>query len=100
MLLHILVVRNYGGKLPMSIKYQNLHAFKKGVILLCQSILETRRISHLFSSGLFTIPLKSSVGKIDTVAMPLIYFNYRRTHIKIFYIIVEFFNEMMSQFQN
>ena len=49
--------RNYGGKSPVSIKYQNLHSFKEGVILLCQSILETRRISHLHGSALFTIPL-------------------------------------------
>ena len=100
MVLHTLVVRNYGGKLPMSIKYENLHSFKEKVILLCQSILETRRISHLFSSALFTIPLKSSVGKIDIVAMPLISFNYTRTHIKISYVIVEFIIEMMSQFQD
>ena len=33
---------------------------KKGVILLCQIILETKRISHLHGSDLFTIPLISS----------------------------------------
>ena len=49
--------RNYGGKSPVSIKYQNLHSFKKGVILLFQSIFETRQISHLLGSALFTIPL-------------------------------------------
>ena len=43
----------------MSIKYENLHSFKEGMILLCQSILETRRISHLHGSPLFTIPLKT-----------------------------------------
>ena len=42
---------NYGGKPPVSIKYENLHSFKKWVILLCQSILETRRISHLHGSA-------------------------------------------------
>ena len=42
--------RNYGGKLPVSIKYQNLHSFKEGLILSCQSILETRRITHLHGS--------------------------------------------------
>ena len=52
-----IVRRNYGGKSPVSIKYQNLHSFKEGVILLCQSILETRRITHLHGSALFTIPL-------------------------------------------
>ena len=54
---HRLVRRNYGAKLPVSIKYQNLHSFKEGMIHLCQSILETRRISHLHSSAPFTIPL-------------------------------------------
>ena len=49
--------RNYGGKLPVSIKYQNLHSFKEGLILLCQSILETRRITHLHGSAHITIPL-------------------------------------------
>ena len=50
--------RNYDGKWPpMSIKYQNLHSFKEGLILLCQSILETRRTTHLHGSAHFTIPL-------------------------------------------
>ena len=52
-----LVRRNYGGKLPVSIEYQNFHSFKEGFILLCQSILETRRITHLLGSAHFTIPL-------------------------------------------
>ena len=42
MVRHKLVRRNYGGKRPVSIKYQNLHSFKEGMILLCQSILEKR----------------------------------------------------------
>ena len=41
----------------MSIKYENLHSFKEVVIILCQSILETRRISHLLGSTHLTIPL-------------------------------------------
>ena len=49
--------RNYGGKSPVSIKYQNPYSFKEEVILLYQSILETRRITHLHDSALFTIPL-------------------------------------------
>ena len=44
MALHKRVRRDYGGKLSVSIKYQNLHFFKEGMILLCQSILEMRRI--------------------------------------------------------
>ena len=50
--------RNYGGNSPVSIKYQNLHTFKEGLILLCQSILETRRITHLHGSAHFAIPLR------------------------------------------
>ena len=49
--------RNYGGKSLMSIKYQNLHSFKEGLILLCQSILETRGMTHLHGSVHFAIPL-------------------------------------------
>ena len=41
---------------PVSIKYENLHSFKEGLILLRQSILETRRISHLHGSAHFIIP--------------------------------------------
>ena len=48
---------NHGGKWPVSIKYQNLHSFKEGLILLCQCILETRRIAHLHGSAHFTTPL-------------------------------------------
>ena len=45
----------------MSIKYLNLHSFKEGLILLFQSILETRRITHLRGSAHFTIPLRNSL---------------------------------------
>ena len=55
--LHKLERRNYGGKFLVNMKYQNLHSFIEGVILLCQSILEMRRISHLHGSALFTTPL-------------------------------------------
>ena len=54
MALRKLVRRNYGGKSPVSIKYQNLHSFKEEVIFLCWSILEKRRISHLHGLALFT----------------------------------------------
>ena len=57
MALLILVRRNYGRKLLLSIKYQNLHSFKEGVIFLHQSILKTTQTSHLHGSALFTIPL-------------------------------------------
>ena len=30
---------NYDGRSPVSVKYGNVHSFKEGVILLCQSIL-------------------------------------------------------------
>ena len=58
MALHKFEKRNYGGNLPVSIKYQNLHTFKEGLIHLCQSIRETRRITHLHGSVHFTIPLR------------------------------------------
>ena len=61
MALHKLERRNYGRKWPVSIKYQNLHFFKEGLILLCQSILEMRRVTHLYGSGHFTIPLKVTI---------------------------------------
>ena len=51
--------RNYGRKWPVSIKYQNLHSFKEGLILLCQSILEKRRITLLHGSTHFTILLSA-----------------------------------------
>ena len=57
MALRKFVRSNYGGKSLVSIKHENLHSFKEGVILLCQNILETIRISHLHGSALFTIPL-------------------------------------------
>ena len=57
MALRKLESKNYGGKWPAIIRYQNLHSFNKGLILLCQSILETRRITHLHGSAHFTIPL-------------------------------------------
>ena len=57
MTLRTLVRINYGGKLPISIKCHNLHSFKEGVIVLCQSIIGARGISLLYDSLLFTVPL-------------------------------------------
>ena len=42
-------------KSPGSIRCHDLHSLKEGVILLCQSIYETRQISYLHGSALFTI---------------------------------------------
>ena len=56
---------NYGGKWPVSIKYQNLHSFKERLILLCQNILETRKIAHLHASAHFTIPLSLKLTDIS-----------------------------------
>ena len=42
---------------------EGVHTFKERVILLCQSILETRRISHLPGSAHFTIPLNLNPTK-------------------------------------
>ena len=64
MVLRKLERRNYGRKLPVSIKYQSLHSFKKGLILLCQSILEMRRIIHLHGSAHFTLPLSKGMSNI------------------------------------
>ena len=55
--------RNYGGRWWVSIKYQNLHFSKEGLILLCQNILETRRKTHLHGSAHFTIPLINLLQK-------------------------------------
>ena len=52
-MLLILVRRNYGRNSLVSVKYQNLHSFKEGWILLCQSILEMGRVTHLHGSALF-----------------------------------------------
>ena len=51
--------RNYGRKWLVSVKYQNLHSFKEGLILLCQSILEKRKITYLHGSAHFTISLRN-----------------------------------------
>ena len=61
MALRKFVRRIYGGISPLSIKYQNLHSFKEGAILLCQSISETRAVSQLHGWALFTIPLTPGV---------------------------------------
>ena len=68
MALHKFVTSNDGGKLPVSIRYENLYSFKGVVILICQSILETRRILHLHGTAVFTIPLSplSVAGKVLT----------------------------------
>ena len=59
--------RNYGGKSLVSINYQSLHSFKEGLIFLCQSILETRRITLLSGSAHFTIPLKAFQNVLCTL---------------------------------
>ena len=59
--------RTYDEMLPVSIKYKILHTFKEGLILLCQSILEKRRITNLHGSVHFTIPLK---GYIFLIVLP------------------------------
>ena len=63
---HKLVRSNYGGKSPVSPKYENLHSVKEGVILICQSILEIRRMSHLHGSPLFTIPSETDEENLCT----------------------------------
>ena len=82
MVLRTRVRRNYGGKSPMSIKYQNLHSFKEMVILLCQSILETRRIAHLHGSALFTIPLISTFGGLVFEIVKIV----KKVFLRCFYV--------------
>ena len=82
MALRKLVRRNYGRKLPVIIKYQNLHSFKEVIIILCQSILETRRISHLHGSALFTIPLRSHIINCLKVLNELIDFCFKNVDEK------------------
>ena len=53
MVLRKLERRNHGRKSPVSIKYQNLRSFEEGLILLCQSILKTRRITLTWLSSLY-----------------------------------------------
>ena len=72
MALHKLERINYGRKWLVSIKYQNLHSFKEGLILLCSSILETRRITHLHGSAHFTIPLSVQLLHIILICLSLL----------------------------
>ena len=77
-----LVRGNYGGKFPVSIKYQNVHSFKEGMIHLCQSILETRRISHIHGSAPFTILLRThwdiSIARLLSHFPPLTSFVFEK----------------------
>ena len=61
MVLHNLVRANNGGKSSQISK----SSFKEGMILLCQSILEMRRMSHLHGSAIFTIPLMRSFSHVN-----------------------------------
>lgn len=54
--LHTLVRGTYGRRRRLNIKYYNLDSFKE-VILLCQSLFKTRRLSNWCSIAQFTVPL-------------------------------------------
>ena len=86
MVLVKLVRRNCDRKLPVSIKYQNLHSFKEGIIFLCQSILEMRRISHLHGSALFTIPYNpyNSLQSLKTISISVSQFYFQSKSIDWF----------------
>ena len=58
----------------------NLHSFKQGVIIVCQSILKTRRMSYLHGSALFTIPISRITDnkKFRKIIKPL-FFNKRKS---------------------
>ena len=51
MVLHELARRLYGKKLPVSIKYKNLHSFKEGMILLLRVSLKRDKY-HIYMSQL------------------------------------------------
>ena len=53
----------------MSIKCHNLYSFKEGMTHLCQSILESRQISPLLSSALFTIPVTKATKRLLEVVI-------------------------------
>ena len=61
MALLTLVRGNNSGKLSVSMRCHNLRSLKEEAR---QSVPETRRISHLFSSALFTIPLKALLYQV------------------------------------
>ena len=70
MALRKLVRRNYGGKPLLSTRYQIIHSFKEGLILLCKCILEKRRITHLPGSSHFTMSLRIlSLKKLKLVEL-------------------------------
>ena len=47
-----LVRRNYGAKLLVRIKCQNLHSFNEGVILLCRSVSLKQEEYHSYMTQL------------------------------------------------
>ena len=56
--------RNYGGKSPVNIKYQNLRSFKEGLVLLCNSILETKKNNTLIWLSSLYNPFKKHIFRI------------------------------------
>ena len=66
---HMLVRSSYGRKSLVSIKYEDLHSFKEGVILLCQSMLETRRISHITFTWLTSLYNPFNMGYYGAAVM-------------------------------
>lgn len=58
---HTMVTKTHGAKRQVSIRYYNLHSFKEGALLLCQSILGTGRMSNWCRWALFTVPLSTFI---------------------------------------
>ena len=77
--------RNCGGKSPVSNKYQNLCTFKEELILLCQSILETRRITHLHGSAHFRIPLNHINFRVRCSLYAMLYCFAALAHISVYF---------------
>ena len=63
MVLHIIVRRNYDGKLPWSIKCHNLHSFKKEVFSKegYSYVRVSLKRDEYHGSALFIIPLMFSL---------------------------------------
>ena len=82
--------RNYGRKLPVSIKYENIHTFKEGLILLCQSILKTRRITHLHGSSHFTITFKHPMSLAESLEASMTLSNGRHQNTEMFCFFIQY----------
>ena len=66
------VRRNYSENLSASIKCHNLHSFKEGMILLCQSILKTSEYC-IYMAQLSLESLSRNLCNFSTFAIMLLF---------------------------